>query len=173
MPFLVLLSVTVCLLPLSLCSGPVSVTTSGQVSGFWSSSFSGRTYASFTWIPYAKPPVGDLRFLRPQPPDPWTGTLRATTEVKCIHKNTFVRGEPVEGQEDCLVVNVFTPSMDKGLLPVMVFIHGGGYVAGSGGTDFYGPDMFMDKDVVLVTVNYRLSVLGGLFLDGDLVSGRH
>ena len=58
------------------------------------------------------------------------------------------RRSSVEGQEDCLVVNVYTPRWATDTLPVMVFIHGGGYVAGSGGTDFYGPDMLMDRDVI-------------------------
>lgn len=65
----------------------------------------------------------------------------------------------IEGQEDCLYLNVYTPDADK-QLPVMFWIHGGGFVAGHSGPSLYGPDYFMDKDVVFVSFNYRLGLLG-------------
>ena len=67
----------------------------------------------------------------------------------------------MKGQEDCLVLNVYTPNV-KGSLPVMVWIHGGGWSLGSGNfeTDVYGPHYILDRDVVLVTINYRLGPMG-------------
>ena len=111
---------------------PLATTTSGQVRGYWSTSTQGRDYASFSGIPYAKPPVGSLRFLRPQEPEPWTGVREATQQIKCTQRNEYFPGNPLQGQEDCLVLNIFTPQWPAGnasLLPVMVFIHGGGYKA--------------------------------------------
>lgn len=62
--------------------------------------------------------------------------------------------------EDCLYLNVFTPSTSEGEKPVMAFIHGGAFIGGSSSTYLYSPDFFMDQDVVLVTFNYRLGPLG-------------
>lgn len=65
------------------------------------------------------------------------------------------------GSDDCLYLNIYTPTLDRSALkPVMVWIHGGAFVFGSGNDEFYGPDYLIDKDVVLVTINYRLGVLG-------------
>lgn len=65
-----------------------------------------------------------------------------------------------ESQEDCLYLNVYSPQTDKKLLPIMFWIHGGGFTTGHGRSDLYGPDYFMDKDVIIVTINYRLGILG-------------
>jgi len=75
------------------------------------------------------------------------------------------------GDEDCLYLNVYTTKIE--LLkkrPVMVWIHGGGYLLGSGNADFYGPDYIVPKDVVLVTLNYRLGVLGTLAIISICIS---
>ena len=66
------------------------------------------------------------------------------------------------GQEDCLFLNVYTPVASEGLLPVMVYLHGGGFVAGEGSSTMYGPHFFMDEGVLLVTVQYRLGIFGFL-----------
>lgn len=68
----------------------------------------------------------------------------------------------IEGSEDCLYLNVYTPHRPKtdGLLPVMIFFHGGGWECGSGISAFYGPDFFMDHDVILIGANFRLGPLG-------------
>lgn len=60
--------------------------------------------------------------------------------------------------EDCLYLNVYSPKSDKNLLPIMFWIHGGGFSTGYSAT--FGPEYFMDKDIILVTINYRLGVLG-------------
>ena len=66
-----------------------------------------------------------------------------------------LHGETVVGEEDCLVLNIFTPDSTAGLLPVMVFVHGGGFVMGSSDPSVYGPDLLVEKDIILVTINYR------------------
>nr|AGT95756.1 carboxylesterase A5 [Locusta migratoria] len=78
------------------------------------------------------------------------------------------------GNEDCLFLNVYTPMTEHSsgdLKPVMVWIHGGGYIMGSGNADFYGPDYLLEHDVVLVTLNYRLGVLGFLSTGDSVVPG--
>jgi len=102
------------------------------------------------------------RFQTPEPADPWPGVLDATGEPNaCPQNNHFFPASRhvIEGHEDCLYVNVYAPAADEAL-PVMFWIHGGGFVAGHGGPGLYGPDYLMDKDVVLVSFNYRLGLLG-------------
>nr|CAD7417913.1 unnamed protein product [Timema poppensis] len=119
-----------------------------------------KTYYSFQGVPYAKPPVGELRFKSPRAPDPWKGIRDATTEGSmCLQFK-----DELEGSEDCLYLNIYTPKLpgqDGGTLqPVMVFIHGGGLYFGSGNADRYGPGHLVDAGVILVTLNYRLGILG-------------
>lgn len=99
----------------------------------------------------------DNGFKAPEPAEPWTGTLDATGKPKkCIQI------EAVGGEEDCLYLNVFTPKVidGNGSLPVMFWIHGGGFFRGHGGPEDSGPEYFMDKDLVFVSINYRLGALG-------------
>lgn len=102
-----------------------------------------------------------LHLQEPQPIEAWTGQWDATKEGPvCIQTNyLFYQNPPVEGVEDCLYLNVYTPRTD-GELPVMVFIHWGAFTAGRGTSDYIGPEYFMDQDVVLVTFNYRLGAFG-------------
>jgi len=89
-----------------------------------------------------------------------------------IQINLFRSGAPQEGKEDGLVVNVTSPDLTPSKkLPVMVWIHGGGFTSGSGSRQMYGMHHFMDHDVVMVSFNYRLSILGSLYLDRDKVPG--
>ncbi|KAH1000888.1 hypothetical protein HUJ04_013161 [Dendroctonus ponderosae] len=120
------------------------------------------SYFSFQGIPYARPPLGKLRFKAPQPPDKWTGIRDATQEGSGCYSKSLITNAIV-GSEDCLFLNVYTPKLgSKKVLPVMVWIHGGGFTKGSGGTDLFGPDYLVEKDVVLVTLNYRVGALGFL-----------
>lgn len=136
----------------------------------------GREFFSFRGIPYALPPLGELRFEPPKPAASWKG-VRPALEDKaiCTQRNIYIHQEEIIGAEDCLYLNVYTPelpSKDKlrfrGGLPVMVWLHGGGWIAGSGNSDFYGPKFLLDHDVVLVSANYRLGPLGFLSTE-DLV----
>lgn len=102
----------------------------------------------------------------------WEGDKQCTESVEFIQQNIFISGNPIQGREDGLVLNVNSPDLEpESLFPVMVFVYGGGFVCGSGSRDMYGAEYFMDKDIVLVTFNYRVSVLGGLYLDEELVPG--
>ncbi len=141
--------------------GSVSVSTdNGVVVGS-----TGDSVATFLGIPYAAPPVGELRFRAPQPHAPWTTPLKATAYGSPCPQTARL-GSP-SLNEDCLTLNVWTP-IHGGHRPVMIFIHGGSFNAGSGGAvpgtgpDYGGTDIAERGDVVVVTINYRLSILGYL-----------
>ena len=127
----------------------------------------------FRGIPYAAAPVGDLRFRAPQPPASWEGVRDATRfgpmSVQESGGITAFLGDAVDSSsEDCLFLNVYTPACDDAARPVMVWIHGGGYINGSSSTPWYdGTTLARRGDVVVVTLNYRLGALGFLWL-GDL-----
>ncbi|XP_069694783.1 uncharacterized protein [Periplaneta americana] len=151
----------------SVCGDSLEVTIKqGTLKGHQLTSRKGREIFAFQKIPYAKAPVGDLRFKSPRQPEPWEGILDATKPApKCIQRNIFTFEEDVSGEEDCLYLNVYTPQT-TGNLDVMVYIHGGGWLAGTG--SFVGPQLLLDRDVVLVTINFRLGPLGFLST-GDAV----
>ncbi|MBA2538032.1 MAG: carboxylesterase family protein [Deltaproteobacteria bacterium] len=111
-------------------------------------------------VPYAAPPVGELRWKRPQPVAPWDGVLE-TVQVGIQCPQTFSIGGP-GGDEDCLFVNVWSPS-GASKLPVMVWLHGGAFIFGSGGDSYYsGRHLAETYGVVVVNVNYRLGAFGFL-----------
>ncbi|XP_043225314.1 juvenile hormone esterase-like [Amphibalanus amphitrite] len=146
-------------------TGPRVSTQSGQLEGTILKSFLGNNFYAFKGIPYAEPPVGDLRFRPPQPHAGWSGVRPADTfGSQCMQFAMFSSPRQLQGSEDCLFVNVYSPRLpeedDHPQLPVMVWIHGGAFTLGSGDSDFYGPDYLMDEDVVLVTFNYRLGPFG-------------
>ena len=121
----------------------------------------------FRGIPYAAPPVGGLRWRPPQPVRPWAGGLACLQfESSCPQSGAPVGGGrlPASQSEDCLYLNVWTPARTAAeRLPVMVWIHGGGFISGSGslpGTS--GEDLSGREDVVVVSFNYRLGVFGFL-----------
>ncbi|GBP92912.1 Acetylcholinesterase [Eumeta japonica] len=92
-------------------------------------------YYSFKGIPYAAPPIDKLRFKAPQPPLPWTGVKKATEHGPVCPQLDLFTDQYLEGNEDCLYLNVYTPELTpKHPLPVMFFIHGGGYKCGSSGS---------------------------------------
>jgi para-nitrobenzyl esterase len=125
----------------------------------------------FRGIPYAAPPVGDLRFRPPQPAPAWTGTRDATrfgpqAPQAVAQMEVLFGGTPPPSSEDCLTLNVYTPAPDGGRRPVLVWIHGGAFLTGSGSTPWYNGHSFAaNHDVVVVTINYRLGVLGFLHLE--------
>ena len=126
---------------------------------------------TFLGIPYARPPEGPFRWRAPQPPEPWSG-VRVASELGPIAPQTpavpgfSLPGDPEEQSEDCLSLNVWTPDLDQpgGLgRPVMVWLHGGGFTGGTGGSLLYrGGKLARRGDVVVVTINYRLGALGFL-----------
>uniref|UniRef100_A0A1A9X418 Carboxylic ester hydrolase n=1 Tax=Glossina brevipalpis TaxID=37001 RepID=A0A1A9X418_9MUSC len=142
-------------------------TTAGRIRGRYQKYRSGERggYYSFKGIRYGLPPIGDRRFRAAEPERPWLGIRDASREGhSCPHKNMIL--DTFKGKEDCLFLNVFTSKIPKGdnnpEMPVMVWLHGGGYSFGSGNTFLYGPDYLVAENVVLVTLNYRLGPLGFL-----------
>ncbi|XP_044756103.1 juvenile hormone esterase-like [Coccinella septempunctata] len=132
-----------------------------------------RTYYAFQGIPYAKPPVGNLRFQSPQPVEYWDGVLTTDTDApRCVQTNK----EQILGKEDCLYLNVYTPQLPditKPLLPVMVWIYGGGFEAGTSEYNDTAPDYLLDQDVIFVSFNYRLGIFGFLSLGDTTVPGNN
>ena len=124
-------------------------------------------------IPYAAPPVGALRFRAPQPPQPWTGVRSGHSFGNCAPQQRMYTmtgvGKYQPMSEDCLTLNVVTPRWDSAApdeepLPVMFFIHGGGYILGSSATPIYDGAALVRRGCVYVSVNYRLGPLGCLDL---------
>lgn len=162
---------------------PLVSISSGQLAGFWN-----EQIALFKGIPYAKPPVGELRWCPPQAVEAWDGIREAkkfspTAWQVMGQLDTFL-GALIEGQgwgklrtaslktmmkfipapkqsEDCLYLNVRTPTVDsKANLPVMVWIHGGDHQDGSGSSPYYDSNTLANQGVVFVSINYRLGILG-------------
>lgn len=134
----------------------------------------GNVYA-FLGIPFARPPIGDLRWKAPQNPDAWTDVLQTTDYAPACAQKAFDQADTTFsyiGEEDCLYLNVWTPQTGPGNRPVMVFIHGGGNQQGSasefkGGTYLYdGKNLSSRGDVVVVTIQYRLGPFGFLVHPG-------
>lgn len=126
---------------------------------------------SFKGIPYARPPVGALRWRAPQPVAPWRGIrsmnkfgdgcMQATPHELLPWTPAFMTQLPVS--EDCLYLNVWTPKVGSAaMLPVIVYIYGGGFVGGAGSVQIYDGQNLAKSGVVLVTINYRLGVFGFL-----------
>src|SRR4051794_32627019 len=118
----------------------------------------------FRGIPFARPPIGSLRFRAPEPAEPWTG-VRPAREFgpssvqprSALATNTV----PEPRSEDCLYLNVYTPGADASRRPVFVWIHGGAFAVGSGGEAVYDGGRLAERgEMVVVTINYRLGALG-------------
>jgi para-nitrobenzyl esterase len=138
-------------------TGLVVTTTGGTLRG----TMAGRT-DEFLGIPYAAPPVGPLRWRPPQPAAPWTGIRAATAFAPHCPQPPSGFGV-ASTSENCLYLNVFTPADARAgarNLPVMVWIHGGAFIAGE--SDDYNPAGLVRHGVIVVTINYRLGALGFL-----------
>ena len=160
---------------------PEAITQQGRVRGFV------RNGASvFLGLPYGADTSGERRFRAPQSPTAWQGVRDATKPGQRAPQvvgapppdfwNYFVGGRldelvamPQPVGEDCLVVNVVTPTVDRRRRPVLFYIHGGGFTVGSGLTMTFGERFVVREDIVLVTVNHRLGALGYMYL-GDVAS---
>ncbi|WP_031427262.1 carboxylesterase/lipase family protein [Flavimarina sp. Hel_I_48] len=117
-------------------------------------------------IPYASPPVGDLRWKAPQPVENWTGTRDAKTfgdrpMQERLWDDLIYRSQKMS--EDCLYLNIWAPANASGKkLPVLFYIHGGGFNAGDGSELRYDGSSMAQKGMVVVTINYRLNIFGFL-----------
>src|SRR5262249_51858422 len=126
-----------------------------------------RAGAVTAWlgVPYAHPPVGALRFRAPQPVEPWLGVRDAKQVSQCAPQLTGDTpvAEPMVKKlgtsEGCPYLNVWSPAPDGARRPVLVWIHGGACMMGTGAT-YDGAELAAMGDIVVVTINYRLGVLG-------------
>jgi carboxylesterase type B len=150
----------------------------GKLRGSTGTNLRGETFLKFQGIPYAKPPLGELRFketlppigkflfkiilLSPHSPEKWTGVFDLFKEGNVCYCRDLFRAEFISGSENCLVLNVYTKTIpdetNKNLRPVLFWIHGGGFIFGSGTEKLYAPDYLITEDVVVVTINYRLGI---------------
>jgi para-nitrobenzyl esterase len=146
-------------------------TVTGRVRGLWRGEPGAGGSAAFLGIPFAKPPVGQLRFAAPEPAEPWEGVRDALEFGPTAQRGdpgiTLIPEPSVPG-DATLNVNVFTPvtGSTDAALPVLVWIHGGGYTSGSPASPWYDGKSFNRDDVVTVTISYRLGFDGFGHIDG-------
>jgi len=150
---------------------PLVNTSSGKVEG----SYEGGQYI-FKGIPYAAPPVRDLRWMPPQPVKPCKDVRPVIQFGPIAPQNTmpggFIMQVPQPQSEDCLFLNIWTPGLDNERRPVMVWIHGGAFIMGSSSDPMYDNDKLLKRgNIVLVSINYRLGMLGFLRLK-DVTGGK-
>jgi len=152
-------------------ASPVVVTTSGKVAGIRAGSL-----AAFKGLPYAAPPVGALRWREPKPVAAWKGVRKADAfGPACMQAPGAAElagaGAPGPLSEDCLTLNIWTPGPQASARrPVMVWIHGGALVFGSGRQQAYDGGALAARGVVVVTLNYRMGALG--FFDHPALAGQ-
>ncbi|KAJ8686637.1 hypothetical protein QAD02_022431 [Eretmocerus hayati] len=146
----------------------------GEIKGLLVETRLGKEILSFRGIPYAKPPIGKRRFKDPIPIDTWEGVFDATREGPACPQATGINLS-----EDCLTLNIYTKRPDGNKiiwnekLPVIVFIHPGGFSRYSSQSFLYGPRYLLDQDVVLVTINHRLATLGFMNTGDERASGNY
>ncbi|XP_043472364.1 esterase E4-like [Leptopilina heterotoma] len=148
----------------------VKINDLGRIKGSLKTTRLGKKIFSFRGVRYAEPPTGKLRFQPPVPVKPWNDVFDASKEgPACPQFNYTIMSE------DCLRLNVYTTKLptenDKVKRPVIVFIHPGGFFSYSGQSDQFGPEYLLDRDVVLVTINYRIGSLGFLSADHPRLLG--
>ena len=131
--------------------------------------------AVFKGVPFAAAPVGDLRWRPAQPHPGWADVLDATVAGPSAPQHYVEGADPILGghgfppfDEDCLTLNIWTPAADSAARPVLIWIHGGGFVSGSATLPIYSGETFArDGDLVVVTINYRLGALGFLYFGSE------
>ncbi|XP_058023699.1 acetylcholinesterase-like [Ahaetulla prasina] len=173
-----LLSCLLLLLPFPLASSSASkgdtvvITRSGPIKGKQFLADLGSVTA-YLGIPYAEPPLGKLRFQKPLPHQPWSQTLEATSFGNSCPQFIFrdvpeadIWSPKTPLSEDCLSLNIWVPHpQPSSPVPVLVWIHGGGYAFGTSSVDvFNGTHLAATENVIVVTINYRLGALGFLYL---------
>ncbi|WP_084039173.1 carboxylesterase/lipase family protein [Demequina sp. NBRC 110053] len=154
---------------------PIVTTDAGRVRGRWRTSADARgqvtSFATFRGIPFAAPPVGDLRFAPPAAPEQWDGVRDAgafgpTPQRESPYDPPRIPEPSIPGR-DVLTVNVTTPDPSPGAgLPVLVWIHGGGFIGGSPASPWYVGESFARDGVVTITVAYRLGFEGFGWMEG-------
>ncbi|XP_031637569.1 esterase B1-like isoform X2 [Contarinia nasturtii] len=154
-------------------------TTTGPMIGVSQTTFVNKVpYLSYKGVPYAQPPIGELRFKTPLAVKPWSNPIVTTDEFQpsclVLASSKFLELNSKQS-ENCLFLNVYTPVMDKikvnKKLPVLFFIPGGGFTEGDGTDGYYGPDFILEHEVILVTINYRLGPFGFANFDVEGYTG--
>ncbi|KAJ8682085.1 hypothetical protein QAD02_017877 [Eretmocerus hayati] len=152
---------------------PVITVNEGKLQGTTLKSVLGVHYFAFKGIPFAQPPIGPLRFKGPQPPLKWSGIRDASKHAGdvCVqYESNGPQPYKIFGGEDCLYLNVYTNAMECNR-PVMIFVHGGGFIEDTGNDSVYSHEYLVSKNIVLVTVNYRLGPMGFLSLGNEEAAG--
>nr|WEQ60882.1 venom carboxylesterase [Phaedon brassicae] len=142
----------------------------GKIEGYARVTPNQFQFHAFQGIPFAKPPLGQLRFQPPLPHPGWKGVLA----TKKDGNRCFSQDNNPKEKEDCLSLNVFTPVRkirNATLVPVMVYFHGGGFTGGGNSYDSYGPDYLLEHGVVMVSANYRCGAFGFLSTGDHVVPG--
>ncbi|KAJ8302529.1 hypothetical protein KUTeg_018925 [Tegillarca granosa] len=149
-------------------------TKSGPIKGVITEHAMGKLYTFFK-IPFAKPPVGELRFKKPEPIEPWNDVIDGTQQMPSCSQpmgifDTILPNTDVS--EDCLFLNVYVPNSLSIKKSVMVWIHGGGYVLGQGNM-YDSTELALTGDVIVVTINYRLNVFGFMTTWDSIAMGNY
>ncbi|XP_055607197.1 juvenile hormone esterase-like [Uranotaenia lowii] len=154
-------------------SKPLVCIQDGCIRGTQRSGLDNGPYEAFMGVPFAKPPLGPLRFKNPVPFGRFNGIYDAgLPKGVCVQKTDLLPQAVLMGSEDCLYLNVYRPKTRGQLLPVLVYIHGGGYLGGTAHPGVLGPEKFMDTEkIILVTFQYRLGVFGFLSTGDQVAPG--
>lgn len=162
--YLLCATVAACIANVTALAGPEVTVTQGKLEGRQDG-----LVTAFLGIPFAAPPVGELRWRGPQPASSWSGVRKATEFGASCMQTLLPEGRApwtaeyvVQNHvsEDCLSLNVWTPAKAGAKKPVLVWIHGGGFNEGSGSVPIYNGSSLAGRDLVIVTVNYRLGAFG-------------
>ncbi|GAB6023571.1 hypothetical protein CHUAL_008342 [Chamberlinius hualienensis] len=153
---------------------PIVETVQGLVLGSIKISLEGRPFYSFQGIPYGEPPIGPRRFKAPEPAESWDGVLSATSDAPtCLQSEEYE--SLTSGSEDCLTLSVYTPHLPNNStnisMTVYAYIHGGSFYFHGVNYNFLNPERYMNIDIVVVTIQYRLGPLGFLATDDEAASG--
>ena len=154
---------------------PVAETNLGTIVGkFHNVTVFGQSFKvkRFLGIPYAEPPIGDLRFRKPKSKLPFTEPFNATELGNIcfqVFAFPFVKRD-IPASEDCLLLNIFAPENSDELLPVMIFIHGGGYFSGAS-NPYVADALAAYGELIVVTINYRVSLWGFLNTGDEIATG--
>lgn len=154
---------------------PVIEVRQGKLRGVTSTLPNGSPYHYFKGVPYAKPPVGDLRFRSPVAIEKFYKPVVDCLVDRSACIQTII-GKLVIGKENGLFLNVYTPCLPSNeksdlMLPVMIWIHGGGFISGSADSFIYDPVYLVQENVIVVTMNYRLGPLGFLSMPAAGIAG--
>ncbi|RXG55568.1 Venom carboxylesterase-6 [Armadillidium vulgare] len=138
----------------------------------------GQKYYAFTGIPYARSPIGHLRFMPPEPNDDMPPVFEATkNSPECIQWDNLL-GRGVVGTEDCLYLNIYSnripePPLYYNTQPIVVFLHAGTWSAGGGSSEIFNPDYLLESSIMVITINHRLGPFGFLTTETEEAQGNY